>query len=81
MWSARCFDETLAHFHAAHPKATLSIDVDTSREALAAVTARSASFAICLVKERNPKLEYRRLYREFFGLFCGPPIRCSAGRT
>jgi DNA-binding transcriptional LysR family regulator len=67
------FDETLARFHAAHPKATLSIDVDTSREAIAAVAARSASFAICLVKERNPKLEYRRLYREFFGLFCGPP--------
>ncbi|GAB4347354.1 MAG: LysR family transcriptional regulator [Oricola sp.] len=67
------FDETLAHFHATHPKATLSIDVDTSREAIAAVAARSASLAICLVKERNPKLEYRRLYREFFGLFCGPP--------
>lgn len=67
------FDQALAHFHAAHPKATLSVDVDTSREAIAAVNARSASFAICLVKERNPKLEYRRLYREFFGLFCGPP--------
>ena len=67
------FDEALAHFHAEHPKATLSVDVDTSREAIAAVNARSASFAICLVKERNPKLEYRRLYREFFGLFCGPP--------
>lgn len=67
------FDEALAHFHAKHPKATLSVDVDTSREAIAAVTARSASFAICLVRERNPKLEYRRLYREFFGLFCGPP--------
>ena len=66
------FDEALTHFHALHPKATLSIDVDTSREAIAAVMARSASFAICLVKERNPKLEYRRLYREFFGLFCGP---------
>lgn len=67
------FDQALAHFHAKHPKATLSVDVDTSREAIAAVNARSASFAICLVKERNPKLEYRRLYREFFGLFCGPP--------
>jgi DNA-binding transcriptional LysR family regulator len=66
------FDEALTHFHAAHPKATLSINVDTSREAIASVTARSASLAICLVKERNPRLEYRRLYREFFGLFCGP---------
>ena len=67
------FDDALAQFHATHPRATLSIDVDTSREAIAAVAARSASFAICLVKERNPKLEYRRLYREFFALFCGPP--------
>ncbi|MCG6856969.1 MAG: LysR family transcriptional regulator [Salaquimonas sp.] len=66
------FDDALAEFHAIHPKATLSIDVDTSRETIAAVTARSASFAICLVRERNPKLEYRRLYREAFGLFCGP---------
>ncbi len=25
------------------------------------------------MRERNPKLEYLRLFREFFGLFCGPP--------
>lgn len=67
------FDEALAQFYAAHPKATVSIDVHPSHEAIAAVTARSASFAVCLVRERNPKLEYSRLYREFFGLFCGPP--------
>ncbi len=66
-------DEALAEFHAAHPKATLSIDVQTSSAAVGAVQARSASFAVCLVRDRNPKLEYRRLYREFFGLFCGPP--------
>ncbi|MGB8622617.1 MAG: LysR family transcriptional regulator [Paracoccaceae bacterium] len=66
------FDEALARFHATHPKATLSIDVHSSRDAIAAVTAKSATLAICLVKDRNPRLEYRRLYREFFGLFCGP---------
>lgn len=66
------FDAALAEFHAAHPKATLTFDVRTSAETVAAVTARSASFALCLVRERDPKLEYRRLYREFFGLFCGP---------
>ena len=66
------FDEALAEFHAAHPRATLAFDVRTSAETIAAVTARSASFALCLVRERDPKLEYRRLYREFFGLFCGP---------
>lgn len=66
-------DEVLTEFHAAHPRATLSMDVRTSAETVAAVSARSASIAICLVRDRNPKLEYRRLYREFFGLFCGPP--------
>jgi len=66
------FDRVLAEFHAEHPQATLSIDVLSSAEAVARVTDKSASLAICLVRERNPRLEYRRLYREFFGLFCGP---------
>ncbi len=65
-------DEALTAFHKAHPAATISIEVAASREALAEVTARRASLAICLVHKRSPKLEYSRLYREFFGLFCGP---------
>lgn len=67
------FDQVLAEFHARHPSATLSISVLGSSAALASVTARTASFAICLVHRRDPKIEYLRLYREFFGLFCGPP--------
>ncbi len=67
------FDQVLAEFHARHPRATLSISVLGSSAALASVTARTASFAICLVHRRDPKIEYLRLYREFFGLFCGPP--------
>lgn len=66
------FDNALTAFHGAHPAATLSIEVTASSEALAAVTARRASVAVCLVRNRSPKLEYRRLYREYFGLFCGP---------
>ncbi|MEJ1996516.1 MAG: LysR family transcriptional regulator [Limibacillus sp.] len=66
------FDEALNDFHLRHPRATLSIDVSASREAVASVLARRASLAICLIRERSPKLEYRRLYREYFGLFCGP---------
>jgi DNA-binding transcriptional LysR family regulator len=65
-------DEALAAFHAAHPRATLSLEVSASLEAIAAVTARRASLAVCLVRERSPKLSYRRLFREHFGLFCGP---------
>lgn len=65
-------DEWLSEFHKAHPKATFSLDVLPSITALSEVTARRASLAICLVHERSERLEYRRLYREFFGLFCGP---------
>jgi DNA-binding transcriptional LysR family regulator len=67
------FDETLRAFHERHPAATLTINVSASKDALEAVTARRASLAVCLVRDRNPKLEYLRLFREFFGLFCGPP--------
>lgn len=67
------FDRVLSEFHARHPQATLSISVLSSGDALASVAARTASFAVCLVHRRNPRIEYMRLYREFFGLFCGPP--------
>jgi DNA-binding transcriptional LysR family regulator len=66
------FDEVLASFHQAHPRAEVTIEVVPSREAVKAVLARSATLAVCLVRDRNPRLEYRRLYREFFGLYCGP---------
>jgi len=65
-------DAALNEFHRAHPAATLSIDIMASREAIDAVNARRASFAVCLVNEHSPGLQYRRLFREFFGLFCGP---------
>lgn len=67
------FDETLALFHQQNPAATFSINISASKDALEAVMARRASFAVCLVRNRNPKLEYSRLFREFFGLYCGPP--------
>lgn len=66
------FEGALSDFHRAHPRATLAIDVMASRLALEEVLARRAAFAVCLVADRDPRLEYRRLYREFFGLFCGP---------
>ncbi len=77
------FDDALAAFHKAHPRATLSIDVSASRIAVQEVAARRASFAVCLVRDRKPGLEYRRIYREFFGLFCGPhhPLFGRTGLT
>ncbi len=66
------FDNTLTEFHKAHPQGTLSIDISASRYAIDNVMARRASIAVCLVKDRRPSLEYKRLFREHFGLFCGP---------
>ncbi|MBB3994975.1 DNA-binding transcriptional LysR family regulator [Sulfitobacter undariae] len=71
--SCKLIDRVLADFHAAHPKVTMSIEVESSSKAIASVVAKRASFAICLVGTQIPSIEYRRVYREFFGLFCGPP--------
>lgn len=70
--SCPLFDEALTQFHRANPAATISIEVAASKHALAEVVSRRASLAVCLVHKRSPRLEYRRLFREFFGLFCGP---------
>jgi DNA-binding transcriptional LysR family regulator len=66
------FDEVLAAFHLANPKATYEIEVDTSAEVTRAVLEKSASFGLCLVHKRSPRLEYKMIYREYFGFFCGP---------
>jgi len=66
------FDEVLGAFHAANPKATYEIEVDTSAEVTRAVLEKSASFGLCLVHKRSPRLEYQMIYREYFGFFCGP---------
>ncbi len=77
------FNDTLSKFHRAHPKATLSVDILSSRDIVERVLHRSVSFAVCLVNDMNPRLEYRRLYREFFGLYCGPshPLFGRSGLT
>ncbi|MCO4847808.1 MAG: LysR family transcriptional regulator [Yoonia sp.] len=71
--SCPLIDRVLAEFHAAHPKVTMGIEVQSSAKAIASVVAKRASFAICLVGTQSPSIEYRRVYREYFGLFCGPP--------
>ncbi|PLX38324.1 MAG: LysR family transcriptional regulator [Hyphomicrobiales bacterium] len=81
--SSPLFDAALAAFHTAHPRATLSIDVMASRLAIENVRARRSSFAVCLVHDQSPQLEYRPVFREFFGLFCGPthPLFGRTGLT
>lgn len=70
-------DRALQVFHASHPRATLTIDITPSREAVARVAKGAASLAVCLLPDPlagpAPGLETTVFYREFFGLFCGPP--------
>ncbi|WP_151717285.1 LysR family transcriptional regulator [Gemmobacter serpentinus] len=68
-------DEGLRRFHSRYPRATLSIDVLPSREALARTAQGRASLAICLLSDPAPPLQTVLFYREFFGLFCGPGHR------
>lgn len=69
------FDEVLADFHQRHPKVTIDIDVATSSLVTQAVLSKEASFGICLVGQQHPRLDYRLLFREHFGFFCGPRHR------
>ncbi len=68
-------DMILAEFHQQHPRATFTIEVSTSHNVVAAVTQKRASFGICLVHQALPKLQYEQLFREYFGLYCGPRHR------
>lgn len=68
-------DEALHEFQSRHPKAAISISVQSSRNVVEAVRAKRAAFGICLVRERLPDLEYTHLFTEHFGFFCGPTHR------
>jgi DNA-binding transcriptional LysR family regulator len=65
-------DNTLAEFHAAHPKVTFNMRVLKSNEVERAVLQKDASFGLSLDMDRNPRLQYTHFYRERFGFFCGP---------
>jgi len=66
-------DDTLAAFHAEHPKVTYRLKTETSADVALNLLDKSTSLGICLVNKRLPELEYKAMYREFFGFFCGPP--------
>ncbi len=68
-------DETLSRFHRMHPSATFGIDIMTSEDVITRLLQKQASFGVCLVHEKRSNLEYTRLFREYFGFFCGPGHR------
>ena len=65
-------DDALADFHTHHPKVTFNMQVLTSRDVQRTVLQKDASFGMSLAIERNSRLSYTHLYREYFGFFCGP---------
>lgn len=65
-------DDLLVNTYAAHPNITYSIKTSTSAVVAQHIQEKNASFGICLVNRRLPELDYQLIYREFFGLFCGP---------
>ena len=69
------FDETLEAFHRLHPKASFSIDVSSSRDVIRSVLEKKSAIGICLVQEQLAGLEYKHMYTEHFGFFCGPRHR------
>ncbi len=65
-------DETLAAFCRAHPRVTYRLSIASSSAVSQAVLDNGASLGICLVSHRLTRLDYRMMYREFFGFYCGP---------
>jgi DNA-binding transcriptional LysR family regulator len=64
-------DAALAEFHVCHPEVSFSIDVATSEDVSQAVRQKTASLGVCLMRNREPELDYQLMYREHFGFYCG----------
>lgn len=68
-------DKVLETFAARHPAVTYSFVVSESAEVIARIRQNKASFGICLLNEPLRSLDCRILFREYFGLYCGPRHR------
>jgi DNA-binding transcriptional LysR family regulator len=69
------FDRVLSEFAARHAKVTFSISIAESAEVVARVRQNRASLGICLIDRKPQGLRLDLLFREYFGLFCGPGHR------
>ena len=69
------FDALLREFNNEHPDITYSISVAESLEVLNRIRQKRATLGLCLVRDPDPQLITKPLFREFFGLYCGPGHR------
>ncbi|MBS0122613.1 LysR family transcriptional regulator [Thetidibacter halocola] len=74
------FDTVLHDFGARHPRVTFSISIAESAEVVNRVRQSRASLGICLIDRRPAGLDLELLFRESFGLFCGPAHRLFGRR-
>ncbi|WP_138934446.1 LysR family transcriptional regulator [Roseovarius arcticus] len=70
--ASRHLDAVLERFNAAHPDVTYSLSIAESEEVIGRVAHNRVSFGVCLVTHPAAALDYRVLYREYFGHYCGP---------
>lgn len=66
------FDDALTAFNEKYPRVTYTISTMDSAEVIAQLLQNRVTFGVCLFTEVPKGLDARVLYREFFGLFCGP---------
>lgn len=69
------FDKVLERFNESHPKVTYSIAIAESAEVINRVEQNRATMGLCLIREKHQQLATRVLFREYFGLYCGPKHR------
>lgn len=69
------FDAVLGGFSQRHPKVSFSFTVAESDEVVTRISQNRASLGICLLHKIPAELKAQVLYREYFGLFCGPRHR------
>ena len=69
------FDTVLHRFTTEHPKVSFSFTVADSEEIVSRMKQNRASLGVCLLHEIPAGLRAKVLYREFFGLYCGPNHR------
>lgn len=66
------FDDMLHGFATKHPKVTFAFTVAESEEIVSRVSQNRTGLGICLLHKIPTGLKASVLYREYFGLFCGP---------
>jgi DNA-binding transcriptional LysR family regulator len=65
-------NEVLTRFAKVAPEATFTLSVLESYDVVKIIQQNRASIGICLVSENVPNISVTPLFREYFGLYCGP---------